>query len=97
MPSLSKPFALHQVWINDVFWSKYIDLVREVVIPYQWEVLNDRVPDAEPSHALRNFRIAACLEPGTFCGEVFQDTDLAKWLEAVAYSLAATPDPQLMR
>ena len=32
------------------------------MIPYQWEVLNDRVDDAEPSHAVKNFRIAAGLE-----------------------------------
>ena len=45
--------------INDPFWSHYIELVRNVVVPYQWEALNDRIEGAEPSRAIRNFRIAA--------------------------------------
>lgn len=84
-----------QIEIQDQFWNTYSDLVRETVIPYQWEALNDRVEDAEPSHAIRNFRIAASLEQGDFGGWVFQDSDLYKWLEAVAYSLRHHPDPRL--
>jgi len=34
-------------------------------------------------------------DPDRFYGFVFQDTDLYKWLEAVAYSLIRHPDPQL--
>lgn len=86
---------LKDVKINDTFWSNYIRLVQDVVIPYQWEALNDRVTDAEPSHSIRNFKIAAGLEEGEFYGYVFQDTDLAKWLEAVAYRLATHPDAAL--
>lgn len=93
--SISKPLDLRKVMIKDDFWTPYIQLVKEVVIPYQWNVLNDRVEDAEPSHAIRNLRIAAGLEEGDFYGFFFQDTDLAKWLEAVAYSLTTTPDPKL--
>ena len=81
--------------INDVFWSKYDALVRDVVIPYQRDALNDNVADADPSHAIRNFRIAAGEEEGEFYGMVFQDSDVAKWLEAVAYSLENHPDPEL--
>ena len=83
------------VRIEDEFWSPYTDLVRETILPYQWEALNDRVPDAPPSHAIRNFRIAAGLEQGEYEGLVFQDSDLAKWLEAVGYSLAVYPDEKL--
>ena len=86
---------LKNVKISDNFWSKYIKLVHEVVIPYQWDAINDRVEDAEPSHAIKNFRIAAGLEQGEFYGFVFQDTDLAKWLEAVAYRLETHPDKNL--
>ena len=86
---------LNKVRINDAFWSKYIKLVHDEVIPYQWDAINDRVPDAEPSHAIKNFRIAAGLEEGEFYGFVFQDTDLAKWLEAVAYRLETHPDEEL--
>jgi DUF1680 family protein len=87
--------SLNQVQINDDFWNHYVSLVRNTVIPYQWEALNDRVPDAEPSHAIHNFRIAAGLETGEYHGWVFQDSDLAKWLEAVAYSLQQYPDASL--
>jgi DUF1680 family protein len=91
----SNPLSLKAVNVKDSFWSPYIKLVKEVVIPYQWEVLNDNVPEAEPSHVMKNFRIAAGLEKGEFYGFFFQDTDLAKWLEAVAYSLQTTPDIEL--
>lgn len=64
-------------------------------MPYQWKALNDDVADAEPSHAIENFRIAAGQSDGEFYGMVFQDSDVAKWLEAVGYLLAKTPDPAL--
>jgi DUF1680 family protein len=95
LESTSNPLSLDKVQINDPFWNPYINLVKEVVIPYQWEVLNDKVPEAEPSHAIKNLRIAAGLEEGKFYGFFFQDTDLAKWLEAVAYSLQTTPNEEL--
>jgi len=47
------------------------------------------------SGCLRNFRIVAGLEEGERYGVIFQDSDLAKWLEAVAYSLQTHPDPEL--
>jgi len=90
-----QPVPLKNVKISDHFWSQYVELVRNTVIPYQWEALNDRVPDAEPSHAVKNFRIAAGLEEGDFKGFVFQDSDVAKWIEAVGYSLQSRPDPEL--
>ncbi len=90
-----KPVQLENVKITDGFWSDYLKLVREVVIPYQYDTLHDRVPGVEPSHAIRNFRIAAGEEQGEFYGFVFQDSDVAKWLEAVGYSLAVHPDPEL--
>lgn len=56
---------LHTLNINDPFLGQYQRLVRDVVIPYQWDALNDRVTEAEPSHAITNFRIAAGLEQGS--------------------------------
>lgn len=78
---------MKNVNIKDEFWSQYIDLVRDVVVPYQWEAINDRVEGAEKSHAVQNFKIAAGLAEGEFHGFIFQDTDVAKWLEAVGYLL----------
>lgn len=81
--------------MKDSFWNNYLQLVKEEVIPYQWEALNDRIPDTEPSHAIKNFKIAAGEAEGKFYGMVFQDSDVAKWLEAVAYSLEHFPDQKL--
>ncbi|CAG9296803.1 glycoside hydrolase family 127 protein [Celerinatantimonas diazotrophica] len=81
--------------ITDSFWMQYQKLITEVVIPYQWCALNDTIDDAEPSHAIDNFKIAAGQMQGEFYGMIFQDSDVAKWLEAVAYSLSNHPDPQL--
>jgi len=86
---------LENIKINDKFWNRYIRLVKDVIIPYQWNILNDLVPDAETSHCIKNFKIAAGEMQGSFEGAVFQDTDVAKWLEAVAYSLATQKDEEL--
>jgi DUF1680 family protein len=82
-----------------------MERVRTQVIPYQWEALNDRVPGATPSYAIRNFKLAAELthpeldygipKDVGFGGYVFQDSDLAKWIEAAAYVLTWHPDPAL--
>ena len=85
-----KSIPLKSIRIQDSFWNKYIKLVRDVILPYQWDTLNDRVEDAEPSHCIENFKIAAGEETGEFQGAVFQDTDVAKWLEAVAFTLASS-------
>ena len=86
---------LHKLKINDPFLGQYQQLVRDVVIPYQWDALNDRIEEADPSHAIENFRIAAGRQEGEFYGMVFQDSDVAKWLEAVAWSLCQKPDAGL--
>lgn len=87
--------ALNRIRIEDSFWTGFQQVITDTVIPYQEKILDDRIPDIEKSHALKNFRIAAGLEEGEFYGMVFQDSDVAKWLEGVAYSLVIKPDPQL--
>jgi len=86
---------LKSVRIADGFFSRYAELVRTEVIPYQWAALNDRIPGAEKSGCIENFRIAAGEAEGEFVGMVFQDSDIGKWLEAVAYSLTTHPDKEL--
>jgi len=86
---------LQNIHIQGAFWNRILNLVRDVMIPYQWEALNDQVKSAEPSHAIQNFRIATGEETGTHGGYVFQDSDLYKWIEAAANSLAQRPDPAL--
>lgn len=122
--SISNAVLLNNVQITDPFWEKEIRLVRDTVIPYQWKALNDRIPDAQPSYCMRNFKVAGkvqqkmrqeagyvrpvytvngfCVWPEDpknpeerFYGFVFQDSDFAKWIEAVGYLLQQYPDPEL--
>ncbi|SHJ44535.1 hypothetical protein SAMN02745136_00030 [Anaerocolumna jejuensis DSM 15929] len=86
---------LKNVRISDPFWDRYLELVKDILIPYQWDILNDRLENVETSHCIKNFKIAAEKETGEFYGAVFQDSDLAKWIEAVSYSLAVHPDEDL--
>jgi len=87
------PFT--KVRITDPTWLERINLVRTVVLPYQWEILNDRVEGAEKSHCIRNFKAAAGDITAKHGGMVFQDSDLYKWIEAVAYTLAIQWDEKL--
>lgn len=103
------PARISDVSINDTFWSPIMETVRKKVIPYQWEALNDRIEGAEPSHCMNNFKIAARLtkaaaegsaargEADRFGGFVFQDSDFAKWIEAVGYTLMNRKDEELER
>ena len=84
-----------QVRLKDGFWSEIQDKVIDTVIPFQERVLKDQVPGVAKSHAIENFRIAAGLSQGEFYGMVFQDSDVAKWLEGVAYALAVRADGEL--
>ena len=86
---------LKNIKITDSVWSYYRNLTKDVIIPYQWEALNDRIEDAPPSGCINNFKIAAGEKDGDYVGMVFQDSDLGKWLEAVAYSLQWYPNNEL--
>ena len=57
----SKAYDIKEVTVNDRFWSYEQELVRNKVIPYQWEILNDRVPEATPSYCMHNFKAAGKL------------------------------------
>lgn len=90
-----QPLAVKDVALNKGLLSERMRVIREEVIPYQWKALNDQVPGAEPSHAIENLQIAAGEKEGVHHGFIFQDSDVAKWLEAVGYRLATHPDPEL--
>lgn len=92
-----KAVPLNVVRIEDSFWSKRIDQMIDEILPYQWDALNDAIPGAEPSHTIENFRIAAGKVQADYYGMVFQDSDVAKWLEAVGYALAIKRDEKLER
>ncbi|HWK22169.1 MAG TPA: beta-L-arabinofuranosidase domain-containing protein [Ureibacillus sp.] len=90
-----KPIELQDVKINDQFWNPWQKLVKDAIIPYQWDALNDKIPGAEPSGTIKNFEIAAGRIEGTHYGMVFQDSDLYKWMETVAFSLSTARDENL--
>lgn len=123
--TVSKPLSLRSITVTDSFWKHQMELVRKEVIPYQWDALNDKIPEAAPSFCMRNFKIAGKITKNRlslgdkyvekiwplntfetlpedinnmedrFYGFLFQDSDFAKWIEAVGYSLTQHPDKEL--
>lgn len=85
---------LKNIAIHDAYWSRYINTVP-AGLQYQWDALNDRLPDTAKSYCIHNFKVAAGLEEGEFGGACFQDSDVAKWLEGVAYYLESNSDPEM--
>jgi len=55
---ISNGIDLGRLKVTDAFWKKEIELVRDTVIPYQWEALNDRVFGADPSYCMHNYKVA---------------------------------------
>ena len=55
----AKTLPMCAVRVTDRFWNREMDLVRDAVIPYQWDALNDRIPGAAPSWWMHNMRAAA--------------------------------------
>ena len=93
--------ALTKFRMGQGFCKRLETLAIGETIPYLERVLHDEIEGAEKSHAIENFRLAAEMnETGTcegmFYGMVFQDSDVAKWLEAAAYSLLHQPDERLL-
>lgn len=75
---------------SDGFIKKYQKLIKDTVIPYQYSVLNDMAEGAEKSHVVKNFENAASALKGEgtgdgFYGQVFQDSDAAKWIESSSF------------
>ncbi len=78
-----------QVQIRDSFWSPRIEKVSEVTIPvciYQTEIKTPRI---------RNFEKVARKKGEKHEGIYFDDSDVYKALEAIAYSLKNHPNKEL--
>ena len=88
----SIPVPLQKVKVTDPFWGGRQETVRNRAIAYQWDALNDRFPDVPPSYVISDLIKAGGSEKGDFQGMIFQDSDLAKWLETLSYRLATHPD-----
>lgn len=83
-----RPAPLTQVTLDDGFWSPRLQINREITLPTQYHHL-------EQTGRIDNFRRAAGKQAGPFRGYFFNDSDVYKWVEAVAWTLAARPDPAL--
>ena len=104
-----REIPLDKTLLSDNFWSFYVKTIKEKTIPYQYGVLDNSPAvnienenkkdyfDNKRSNALENLRIAAGLSQGIHYGMNFQDSDVYKWLEAVAYSLHIMPDDALQQ
>ena len=92
---------LKEFTLTQGLFARYARLLCDTMIPFQEAVLHDRVEGVAPSRAIDNFRNAAAYLRGdegkkdSFYGMVFQDSDVAKWIEAAAYSLLIKPDKEL--
>jgi hypothetical protein len=63
--------------IQDVFWSKRLEINASRAIFHQWQML-------EASGCIDNFRIAAGEKEGLRQGWYFADSDATKWLDAAS-------------
>ncbi|HML67046.1 MAG TPA: glycoside hydrolase family 127 protein [Clostridia bacterium] len=96
------PSNIQHIEITDSLFGRYVSMIAESILPYQWgalngrvdisdsdqwEALNGRVTNERVSSCIDNFRIAAGEKKGAHSGAVFQDTDAYKWLEAAAYCI----------
>lgn len=95
MDCILKAPAIKDIAFTGGFLKGIQNKIVQEVIPYQWKALNDEIEGAEKSHCIENFEIAAGMKKGNFYGEVFQDSDLAKWMEAASYQLIHYPDHNL--
>ncbi|CAN5522604.1 glycoside hydrolase family 127 protein [soil metagenome] len=79
--AMHRPVPLDAVRLSDSFWEPRRAINRAVTIPSQYQ-------HCESTHRIDNFRRAAGTKPGEFVGIYFNDSDVYKWLEAAASSLA---------
>ncbi len=76
------------VCITGGLWAERQKINRTVSLQHGYHML-------EQSGNLQNLRLAAGLAKGEYRRPVFMDSDVHKWLEAVSYELAVSPNPEL--
>ena len=79
---------LTAVTLDDAFWAPRRQLLRDATLPSQYRLL-------EETGRIDNFRRVAGKVDKPFQGLFFNDSDVYKWIEAAAWSLATEPDPAL--
>lgn len=82
------PASFRDVSIDDPFWSPRIETNRAVTIPFA-------IAKCEETGRIDNFAKAGRLMEGEFRGIYYDDSDVYKVVEGIAYSLAQFPDAAL--
>ncbi|MHB1424184.1 MAG: glycoside hydrolase family 127 protein [Gemmataceae bacterium] len=82
------PLPFQKVQIKDDFWSKRIQINRTATI-------EANLHQCEITGRIRNFAIAGKLEEGKHKGLLFDDSDLYKVIEGIAYTLSSQRDADL--
>lgn len=80
------PFT--NVTIEDVFWRPRLEVLKKVTLPAC-------LTKCEETGRISNFAKAGGLIEGTFEGIYFNDSDVYKVIEGIAYSLMSEPDTEL--
>ncbi|KAA3657722.1 MAG: glycoside hydrolase family 127 protein [Calditrichaeota bacterium] len=84
----AQPILFSDVKISDDFWSKRIETNRTVTIPYDLQ-------KCEETGRINNFAVAGGLKEGKFEGIRYNDSDVYKVMEGIAYSIKSHPDSAL--
>jgi DUF1680 family protein len=82
------PVPFQDVHVNDSFWTPRIRTNSTATI-------EANLHQCEITGRIKNFAIAGKLEAGKHQGELYNDSDLYKVLEGIAYALASKRDPDL--
>ena len=83
-----RPLPLRDAPITGGLWAQRQRVNRETTIPMGAAQL-------EAAGSFDNFRAAAAGSGGSYHGPVYQDGEVYKWLEALAWEQARRADPQL--
>ena len=83
-----RPVPFHQVRLDSAFWSPRVDTIRRETTRYC-------LKRCEETGRIANFRRAGGMEEGGFEGIYYNDSDVYKVLEGVAYALMGGEDAAL--
>ena len=83
-----KTLDVRATTIDGGFWGERQTVNRQKALPHGVRML-------ETAGNLDNLRIAAGRTTGRFRGRVFMDSDVYKWLEAVAWEMLRAPSDEL--
>ncbi len=81
---------LGAVSLTGGFWSQRQDANRRISLQHGYQML-------EQAGNFHNLRLAAGRTEGHYRGRLFLDSDVYKWLEAVAYELHTRPNAELQQ